>query len=62
MFVIKLAICIAYDLFDFTAGRLLFVTPFAGEIVGVGLGVALFGSGGLFYALEAFDPTRSVMR
>lgn len=60
MFWFKLALCIFYDAFDMTVGRFLFAAPFAGEIVGIGLGCALFGTRGLWYALEAFDPTEQL--
>lgn len=60
MWKMKLVVCVAYDLFDFTLGRLLFVVPFAGEIVGMALGVAMFGKTGLFYGLEALDPTEQI--
>jgi hypothetical protein len=56
----KLAICIACDVFDFTFGRLLFVVPFAGEMIGMALGTALFGKVGLIYGLEALDPTEQI--
>lgn len=60
MWKVKLAVCIAYDVFDFTLGRLLFVVPFAGEIVGMALGAAMFGKTGLIYGLEALDPTEQI--
>lgn len=53
----KLAVCIIYDLFDMTLGRLLFAVPFAGEIVGCVLCSALFGVNGMYYGLEAIDFT-----
>jgi len=56
----KLAACIAYDLFDFTVGRVLFPIPFLGEIIGCALCCALFGKSGLLYALEALDPTEQL--
>ena len=60
MWHVKLALCIAYDLFDMTFGRLLFVVPFAGEIVGVALCCALFGKSGVWAAVEGLDPTEQV--
>ncbi|GIT93348.1 hypothetical protein JANAI62_37450 [Jannaschia pagri] len=60
MYWIKFAICVFYDLFDMTAGRLLFATPFAGEIVGVLLACSLFGTKGIWYAVEAIDPTEQL--
>lgn len=60
MWHVKLALCIAYDLFDMTFGRLLFVVPFAGEIVGVALCCALFGKSGVWAMLEIFDPTEQI--
>ncbi len=53
----KLAICIAYDFFDFTVGRVMVFTPFVGEIIGCALCAALFGKQGLFYGLEVIDPS-----
>jgi hypothetical protein len=60
MYAAKLAVCIAYDFFDFTVGRLLFVTPFAGEIIGCVLCCMLFGLSGVLYGLEALDPTEQL--
>jgi hypothetical protein len=57
MWTLKLIICIIYDLFDFTIGRLLFATPFMGELIGCVLAGLLFGKAGLFYGLEVIDPT-----
>lgn len=57
MWGLKLAVCIAYDLFDMTLGRLMIITPFAGELVGCGLCCVLFGKQGLLYGLEAVDVT-----
>jgi len=56
----KLAVCILYDFFDLTIGRLLFPVPFAGERVGCALCASLFGWGGVAYALEALDPTEQL--
>lgn len=56
----KFAICVLYDLFDFTFGRLLFPIPLSGEIVGCLIGVAMFGYKGLWYGLEAIDPTEQL--
>lgn len=56
----KLAICIAYDLFDMTIGRILFIAPFSGEIVGCVICSSLFGWRGVFYGLEALDPTEQL--
>jgi hypothetical protein len=60
MWTAKLVVCIAYDLFDFTFGRLLFVVPFAGEIIGCVLACMMFGVSGLLYGLEAIDPTEQL--
>ena len=57
---LKLGVCIAYDVFDMTIGRFLFLTPFAGEIVGTALTCALYGPRGLLYALEILDPTEQI--
>ncbi len=56
----KLMVCIAYDLFDLTLGRTLFVIPFGGEIVGCTLCAAMFGKSGLWYGLEAIDVTEQI--
>lgn len=56
----KLFICIMVDLFDFTIGRLLFVVPFAGEAIGVGVAYALFGNIAFAYAVEILDPTEQL--
>lgn len=57
---VKFGIAIVVDLLDFTLGRFLFVAPFSGEILGTAVGVALFGWKGLFYLLEAIDPTEQI--
>lgn len=57
---LKFSVCVLYDLFDMTGGRLLFATPFAGEIVGVALCCALFGKSGVMYALEVPDITEQL--
>ena len=56
----KFIVCILYDIFDCTLGRALFVLPFSGEVVGCVLTNAMFGSSGLWYALEALDPTEQI--
>ncbi|WP_313915106.1 hypothetical protein [Tahibacter sp.] len=56
----KLAVCIAYDLFDMSIGRLLFPIPFFGEIVGCGLCCMMFGKAGVSYGLEALDVTEQL--
>lgn len=53
----KLFIATCVDFFDFTFGRLLFATPFAGEVIGIAIGYAMFGPKAFFYGLEALDPT-----
>lgn len=53
----KLAVAILIDAFDFTVGRVLFATPFAGEVIGCAIGYAVYGPRALFYALEAIDIT-----
>jgi hypothetical protein len=60
MWGLKFAVCVAYDLFDMTIGRILFVIPFSGEIVGCALCYAMFGKGGLFYGLEGIDFTEQL--
>lgn len=60
MWYVKFFFCVLYDLFDFTVGRLMFATPFAGEIIGVGICYAMFGQKALLYALEAIDPTEQL--
>jgi hypothetical protein len=56
----KLLIALAVDGFDFTIGRLLFPFPYAGELIGTTVAVLLFGWKGLFYLLEAIDPTEQI--
>ncbi|MFZ4409934.1 MAG: hypothetical protein ACOYOH_21495 [Paracraurococcus sp.] len=60
MWWLKFSICVMYDLFDMTVGRFLFVVPFASELVGMALCCAMFGWEGLFYGLEALDPTEQI--
>lgn len=60
MWYLKLITCVFYDFFDMTAGRALFAVPFAGEIIGCGLGYAMFGKNGLWYGLEAIDFTEQI--
>ncbi len=49
---LKLTICMIYDFFYFTLGRVLFAIPFAGEPLGMSFYYAMFGKQGLFYGLE----------
>ena len=56
MWWMKFFIAIGVDLFDFSVGRVLFAVPFAGEIIGVAIGYAMFGSKAFTYALECLDP------
>ncbi|MEA3015193.1 MAG: hypothetical protein QOD42_3738 [Sphingomonadales bacterium] len=56
----KLCACMLYDLFDMTIGRILFVAPFSGEIIGCVLCASFFGWRGVFYGLEAIDPTEQL--
>ncbi|MEO1316742.1 MAG: hypothetical protein AAFW01_09165 [Pseudomonadota bacterium] len=56
----KLFLCILYDLFDFTVGRVMFATPFAGELLGCFVGYLMFGPRAFYYALEAIDPTEQI--
>ncbi len=56
----KLAVCVLYDLFDMTIGRFLFFVPMSGEIFGCVLCAGMFGWQGVFYGLEAFDPTEQL--
>lgn len=60
MWWLKFTLCVLYDFLDFTVGRLLFVVPFAGEVVGVVVGFFMFGPVALIYALEALDPTEQL--
>ena len=60
MWFLKLAVCVAYDLFDMTIGRIMFFTPFVGEIIGCCLCCTMFGMGGVLYGLEALDPTEQI--
>ena len=56
----KLLIALAVDGFDFVLGRFLFPFPFAGEIIGTTIAMLLFGWKGLFYLIEAIDPTEQI--
>jgi hypothetical protein len=56
----KFIICLLYDIFDFTLGRLLLFIPFSGEILGCFILYLLFGKDGIWYALEAIDPTEQL--
>ncbi len=56
----KFYISIMVDTFDMTVGRIIFVFPFAGEIVGVAFGCAMFGKKGLIYIAEAIDVTEQI--
>ncbi len=56
----KFLIALAVDAFDFTVGRFLFPFPYAGELLGTTVSVALFGWKGLFYLLEVIDPTEQI--
>lgn len=60
MWGLKLTVCLIYDFVDFTIGRVLFMTPFAGEIVGCVLCAAMFGWQGVAYALEGIDMTEQL--
>jgi hypothetical protein len=57
MWGVKLAVCVVYDLFDFTVGRVMVFTPFVGEIIGCALCAVMFGKQGLLYGLEVIDPS-----
>jgi len=56
----KLLIALAVDGFDLTFGRLLFPFPYSGEIIGTTIAMLLFGWKGIFYLLEAIDPTEQI--
>ena len=60
MWELKLAVCVLYDLLDFTLGRTLFIIPFGGEVVGCALCAAMFGTNGLLYGLEALDVSEQM--
>ena len=60
MWGLKLAVCILFDLIDFTLGRTLFIIPFGGELIGCALCAAMFGPSGLLYGLEALDVTEQI--
>ncbi|MHA7871007.1 MAG: hypothetical protein ACX939_01520 [Hyphococcus sp.] len=57
---LKFLIALAVDIFDFTIGRILFVVPFSGELIGLMVGYALFGPKAFWYLLEALDPTEQI--
>lgn len=56
----KLVVCLIYEFLDFTVGKVFFLVPFHGEIIGCDLTAALFGKAGLLYGLEAIDPTEQI--
>lgn len=56
----KLLFAIFIDLLDFTVGRLLFMTPFAGEIVGATIGYLIYGPRALLYLAESIDVTEQI--
>ncbi len=56
----KLIICLIFDLFDFTVGRVLFPIPFLGEIIGCIICIQMFGQDGILYALESLDVTEQI--
>lgn len=58
-FAVRLAICLALDLADFTAGRGLFLLPWE-EVPGAALLTLLFGAKGLVYVLEVIDLTEQI--
>jgi hypothetical protein len=60
MWWLKLIVSMLIDLFDMTVGRVMFATPFLGEIIGVVVGSMMFGPKAWWYALEALDPTEQI--
>jgi len=56
----KLLICVSYDLFDMTLGRLLFTVPFVSDVIGMALCGGMFGMSGLLYGLEMLDISEQV--
>jgi len=60
IWLIKLLICVIFDLVDFLFGRFLFPAPLVGEVLGTIVVTALFGWQGLFYLWEALDPSEQV--
>lgn len=60
MWWLKMAVSMFVDFLDMTIGRVMFATPFLGEIIGVIVGSMMFGSKAWWYALEALDPTEQI--
>ena len=56
----KLGVAMLVDTFDMTIGRLLFPTPFLGEIVGTTVCWLMFGPKALWYSWELLDPTEQL--
>ena len=56
----KLGVAMLVDTFDMTIGRLLFPTPFLGEIVGTAVCWLMFGPKALCYSWELLDPTEQL--
>lgn len=56
----KFAICIVFDLFDLTVGRLLLGISLFSDIGTAAIMFALWGPKGLFAIWEAFDPTEQL--
>jgi hypothetical protein len=55
----KFFLCILFDIFDFTIGRLLIGLPI-GEIIGIIFCIRMFGLGGALYGIEMIDPSEFV--
>lgn len=60
MWWLKFFISVIIDFLDFTIGRLMFATPFMGELFGVFVGFLMFGSRAFVYALEGIDITEQI--
>lgn len=56
----KFAVCMGFDLFDFTIGRLLLGVSVVTDIGSAAIMYTLWGPKGLFALWEVFDPTEQL--
>lgn len=57
---VKFTICVAFDLFDFTVGRLMLGVSLFGEVATAAIMFVLWGPKGLIALWEAFDITEQL--
>jgi len=56
----KFAVCIGFDLFDFTVGRLLLGVSLFTDVASAAIMYVLWGPKGLFALWEVLDPTEQL--